>query len=638
MTRRPFILIVLASLLAVSAFSPAVAAAPRGTSGLPEIIPEPLPTPGGGEISGIRLDLFVLGLPVQGQNIMPPRVVDPFVAAPSEQFPEPPSPPEGSGPFVGLPVLTRVSPDGAIVWQVALPYPGLENTEISADRNVTEDAFYLAVLGDVNRVNGLNRVVKYDGNGQYAWERAIGPAVRSVSANPVFGGAYVADDELGVFRLDGGGSVVWGPLDLGPSHPGVALHDREVSTDLKTGGVYVTFHQDGGESGLIKVAPDGEKLWQRTIPIASRPIANPLDGGVYVASSEPGFDLAHSARYGPDGSLLWMKEHFPAPANIVRGLATREGGLMITGCGELGCLTPEGDVHWCICNDDGAGHVFGTRGLAGDPGADVFYTAQDQLDHGVSKYDGNTHVALWHLDPTMDPRIFTLYMGVPAAENHAPDCSAAFVELLPIWPPGSGFETVCIHRVTDVDGDDVTIQVRGITQDEPVYGGEHTCPDATLVNGVATLRPEANAGGNGRVYEVTFIATDTKGASCESKLQVCVPASGPTLDCCTNDGQLYNSLTGCNGNSARTAEPLRIASPVRTGTGVQLEYVLETAGNVEIAVFDVSGRRVATLLDEYRNAGTHTLGWSAAGLRGGVYFCRVRAGALVLTRSLVIAP
>nr|HQV34537.1 T9SS type A sorting domain-containing protein [Calditrichia bacterium] len=59
-----------------------------------------------------------------------------------------------------------------------------------------------------------------------------------------------------------------------------------------------------------------------------------------------------------------------------------------------------------------------------------------------------------------------------------------------------------------------------------------------------------------------------------------------------------------------------------------IAFDLPAAQRVEISVYDISGRRVATLLDGLRNAGRHTLRWNGKDDNGksmpsGVYFYRI---------------
>ena len=57
-----------------------------------------------------------------------------------------------------------------------------------------------------------------------------------------------------------------------------------------------------------------------------------------------------------------------------------------------------------------------------------------------------------------------------------------------------------------------------------------------------------------------------------------------------------------------------------------LEFRIASRGQVNLSVFDVLGRRIATLVDEVRPAGAYTLRWDASSFPSGIYFCRLQAG------------
>jgi hypothetical protein len=74
-----------------------------------------------------------------------------------------------------------------------------------------------------------------------------------------------------------------------------------------------------------------------------------------------------------------------------------------------------------------------------------------------------------------------------------------------------------------------------------------------------------------------------------------------------------------------------------------ISFRLDAAGPVSLRVFDLSGRRVATLVDASAPAGTYSLLWDGTDSSGravapGVYFARLRAGSAVQTRRMVKAP
>jgi hypothetical protein len=127
--------------------------------------------------------------------------------------------------------------------------------------------------------------------------------------------------------------------------------------------------------------------------------------------------------------------------------------------------------------------------------------------------------------------------------NQAPDCSAAKPSRALLWPPDNEFKSIGVRGVTDPDGDSVSIVIDSIFQDEPVTGpgSGHTSPDGAGVGTArAKVRAERNSGGNGRVYHISFTATDANGASCMGEVLVGVPTrrnGRPPID----DGAIYDS-------------------------------------------------------------------------------------------------
>jgi len=100
------------------------------------------------------------------------------------------------------------------------------------------------------------------------------------------------------------------------------------------------------------------------------------------------------------------------------------------------------------------------------------------------------------------------------------------------------------------------------------------------------------------------------------------------------------STTGVDDSSLGGLALMRIRpNPFRTVATI--DFALPEAGAVEVAVFDVTGRRLSTLVDGFRNAGRHQAKWEGHrddGTRvpSGIYFCRVSAGTASRTRCLVL--
>ncbi|HCV43335.1 MAG TPA: hypothetical protein DGH68_07610 [Bacteroidetes bacterium] len=67
-----------------------------------------------------------------------------------------------------------------------------------------------------------------------------------------------------------------------------------------------------------------------------------------------------------------------------------------------------------------------------------------------------------------------------------------------------------------------------------------------------------------------------------------------------------------------------------------IEYSVPQRTSVEIKVFDVLGREVATLLNEEKSAGVFTVRWDASGMASGVYFYQLQAGSFVDVKKLIL--
>ena len=68
----------------------------------------------------------------------------------------------------------------------------------------------------------------------------------------------------------------------------------------------------------------------------------------------------------------------------------------------------------------------------------------------------------------------------------------------------------------------------------------------------------------------------------------------------------------------------------------RVTFSLPHAGDVDVNVFDVTGRRVATLLHGRLEAGEHEARFDGSGMASGVYFVRVRAGEVSRVGKMVL--
>jgi hypothetical protein len=198
-------------------------------------------------------------------------------------------------------------------------------------------------------------------------------------------------------------------------------------------------------------------------------------------------------------------------------------------------------------------------GIAWGPDDNLYVATQNTA--GVQRYNGTTGAFMDDFVPPGSGGLTAPFHISFASINRSPDCSSAQAAVARLWPPDHRLVPVEIVGVTDPDGDPVTITVTGITQDEPVNkeGDGSTCPDAVITNGNAQVRAERSGTGNGRVYVISFTATDGRGGYCNGSVVVCVPhhQSQASLDLAPrrsasrrlpqilDDGQNFNSLPPC---------------------------------------------------------------------------------------------
>jgi hypothetical protein len=84
-----------------------------------------------------------------------------------------------------------------------------------------------------------------------------------------------------------------------------------------------------------------------------------------------------------------------------------------------------------------------------------------------------------------------------------------------------------------------------------------------------------------------------------------------------------------------------VPNPMRGPT--RLAFTLPRATTVRLAVYDIAGRRVRSLIDGERSAGTHSAEWNGRSERGerleaGVYIIRLQAEGRSLTQRVALLP
>jgi|TARA_B110000196_G_scaffold206235_1_gene176712 hypothetical protein len=67
-----------------------------------------------------------------------------------------------------------------------------------------------------------------------------------------------------------------------------------------------------------------------------------------------------------------------------------------------------------------------------------------------------------------------------------------------------------------------------------------------------------------------------------------------------------------------------------------IEYSIGMAGQTRLMVYDIMGREIAMLVNEYRPMGTHKIVWNASSMPSGIYFYRLETSSFTRTQKMVL--
>ena len=67
-----------------------------------------------------------------------------------------------------------------------------------------------------------------------------------------------------------------------------------------------------------------------------------------------------------------------------------------------------------------------------------------------------------------------------------------------------------------------------------------------------------------------------------------------------------------------------------------ISFTLKEAGNVNLVVYDVTGKIISTLVSENKNIGEHEVSFNTTNLNSGIYYYQLKAGDVVQTRRMMV--
>jgi hypothetical protein len=152
-------------------------------------------------------------------------------------------------------------------------------------------------------------------------------------------------------------------------------------------------------------------------------------------------------------------------------------------------------------------------------------------------------------------------------------------------------------------------------------------------------------GVEGAPADMTFYEEGTTNGSGQVSFNVTVPSTGELLvgafkhDYVPDTGVILITVGVEDGGDFAIASDLSLGSPVPNpiAASAAISFSVPSVGQTELAVFDVMGRRVETIVDGVIIAGAHNVSWMPGNqIANGVYFIRLTTAEGTVTRQVMV--
>jgi len=97
---------------------------------------------------------------------------------------------------------------------------------------------------------------------------------------------------------------------------------------------------------------------------------------------------------------------------------------------------------------------------------------------------------------------------------------------------------------------------------------------------------------------------------------------------------VINNSTGLNEHAAIASSLNNYPNPFNGSTTVS--YTLKQDAEIELAVFDVLGKKVATIDKGLKTTGKHSTVWDAENINQGIYLVQLKVNQQTITKKIII--
>jgi hypothetical protein len=447
-----------------------------------------------------------------------------------------------------------------------------------------------------------------------------------------------------------GGSAYESPGWIEPAHDGGYV----------IGGYTRSYGAGEDDFYVVKINPDGDTVWTKTYGGDENDDAYDIkrtrDGCYIIAGWSTSNSI--SAKYRlvkitASGDFLWQHDYGPdSSTNYGFGVCqTLDGGFVIVGqvyyYGNWGY-----DWDPIIIKTDESGNVVNQYQL-NRQGSQYGYRVIATQDSGAMMVRGTGSFWFAKLNSNGDTVWTRSYGGSAECNSIIQLADGGYAAFGDRSRGASLAEQFWLIRL-DANGDSLWSKYYGGTDPDKGYCVAETYDHGFIM--VGHMFP------TGQPYDISMVRTDFLGRQLWSKhignqyddfgvAVQCTPDSGYiVLGRTAPDGTMYNYYVIRLGpdtliNNGISGESDVIPSAISLGqnypnpfnANTNIEYSILTKSAIRIDVYDILGRRVATLVNDIADAGVHRVIWNAANLPSGAYFYKLKAnGYSRVKRMLVI--
>ncbi|MFC1490883.1 PQQ-binding-like beta-propeller repeat protein, partial [Candidatus Latescibacterota bacterium] len=346
----------------------------------------------------------------------------------------------------------------------------------------------------------------------------------------------------------------------------------------------------GSNENLYAVNPeDGTVLWTFPCGIVGSSPSIAQDGTIYVSSYDN-----HIYALNPDGTEKWNYEsNSPLGPTPIIG---RDGTIYVGGYDNIfHALNPDGSLKW----------KYETRGA-------ICNVAVIDAEGTIYFVNQNDYLYALNSDGTFKWK-FYLEEGWGA-------CSVVITEQNTIFAASKEG----VLRNIDLDGsliwehhfEDCDILYPSLADDGTMY---------------LIMNEDHN-----RIGYIRAFQTSTEGYQ-KTAAWPCFMANsqrtGNAIDMVTNVEQEFSEF---NTDDVPVMFALKKNFPNPFNMSTTISFSLPTPGNTTITVFSSSGQKVATLIDEYKEAGYHSVQFDGNNLATGIYFYRMESPGYMGTEKMLL--